>query len=278
MTHLEKLNARYEEIQDLLQINSTAGDEIHDAGREKQQAVLEKYFTAEEGDIVECSYSSISVRRASSPDRWSSFLDMYVEDQWNSDGRVYTNFYISNSSFRTSEIEEWVAERFASQAHYSRIAIDFKDDILAELNQIVAETRKMYKEVHATTGELKEESKKLREEIESIERQARVEALSSKEGLVIKGREVESYWKKGEFRTEFPDLKVKFDCTIRSVRGLRIDKMSASGKSADITVMVKRDQWTQDGSVLRDQIVEEQIERVRMENIEAFLRQNSIAI
>lgn len=278
MTHLEKLNARYEEIQGLLQINSAAGDEIHRAGKEKQKAVLEKYFTAEEGDIVECSYSSIAVRRASSPDRWSSFLDMYVEDQWDSDGRVYTNFYISNSSFRTSEIEEWVAERFASQAHYSRIAIDFKDDILAELNQIVAETRKKYEEVHATTAGLKKESKKLHEEIESIERQARAEALSSKEGLVLKGRQVESYWKKGEFNTVFPDLKVKFDYTIRSIRGLRIDKMSASGKSADITVMVKRDQWTQDGSVLRDQIVEEQVERVRMENIEDFLRQNKIAI
>ena len=278
MTHLEKLNARYEEIQDLLQSISAAGDEVHDTAREKQHAVLAKYFTAEEGDIVECSYSSVAVRRANTPDRWSSFLDIYLEDQWNSDGREYTNFYISNSSFRTNEIEEWVAERFASQAHYSRIAIDFKDDILAELNQIVREARKMFTSISAPAKELKEESKKLFEEIESIKKQSRIKALSSEEGLAIEGRQVESHWKKGEFRTEYPDLKVKFDFTIRSIRGLRIDKMSASGKSADITVKLKRDQWTQDGSVLRDQIIEEQVERVRMENIESFLRQNGIAI
>lgn len=277
MSKLEKLNNRYSQLKDLLDTIDAATRKIDADTRAKQQEVLERYFTAEEGDTVECSYTTVSIRRADS-DKYASFLDIYVDYEWNDTGREFTNLYISNSSFRTNEISEWTADRFASQAHYTRLAVDFQDDILAELNQIAQEARELIKDVNTPARELRKESSEVSKEIQAIEKEARQKALMSEEGLTIEGKQVESYWKKGEFNTVYPDLQVKFDWTLRSIRGLRIDRLSASGKSADITVKVKRDRWTEDGSVLREQIIEEKVERVRMENIDSFLRSNNITI
>ena len=274
MSHLEKLNARYDQIQGLLETITAATRKVEADAREKQQLVLEKFFTAEEGDVVECSYASISVRKEGS-DRHNSFIDIYVDHDWNEDGKEFSKLYISNASFRTDEISEWVVERFASQAHYATIAVDFQDDILAELNQITSEASKLVEEISLPAKELRKESRELNEEIKAIEKEARRKALMSENGLEIKGNEVERW---GKTITEFPDLQVKFDWTIRNIRGLRIDKMSASGKSANITVKVKRESWEPSSGEWTERIVDEKVERVRMDNIEFFLLRNKIEV
>lgn len=275
MSHLEKLNARYNQIQGLLNTIEAAAREVSAEARKKQQVVLEKYFTAEEGDVVECSHASVSVRKEGA-DKFNSFFDMYVNDSWNDDdSKEFLNLYLSHSSFRTEEVAEWVVERFEKQAHYSRIAVDFQDDILAEFNQISEEAHQLALGIYLPAKDLRKESKELHEEIRAIKKEARQKALMSQEGLEIKGNEVERW---GRTVTEFPDLQVKFDWTIRNIRGLRINKMSASGKSADITVKVKRESWDPSSDKWSEKIVEEKVDRVRMENIEHFLMRNKIEI
>lgn len=274
MSQLEKLNTRYNQVRRLLDAINQATRKVDADVREKQQKVLEKYFTAQEGDTVECSYSSVSVRRAGT-ERYNSFIDLYLEDQWEEDTRVYTHFYISNSSFRSEEMAEWIVDRFTSQAYYATIALDFQDDIIAEINQIIEESKSLIEEITKPAKELRKESKELSEKIESIKKAARQQALMSDEGLVIEGVERERW---GSTYTEFPDLQVKWDWTLRSIRGLRIDRMSTSGKSADITVKVKRESWDPSSGEWTEKIVDEKVERVRMENIEFFLRRNNIAV
>lgn len=278
MSHLEKLQTRYEELSTLLDAIDAARDKVYDQERMDLANVLEKYFTAEEGDIVDCSYSSVNIRRKGA-DSYSNFLTIYVDDRWNEDDkRTFTKLYISNSSFRTDEISEWVVEQFASQTYYTRIAVDFQDDILAEMNQINEVATNKMREIAKPAKALRKEQREIFEEIQSIKKEARLKALNSEEGLIIEGKQVESYWRKGEFHTEYPDLEVKFDWTIRSIRGLKIDRITPSGKSADITVKVKRDRWSDDGTVIRDVIEDLKVERVRMDKIESFMRYNNIAI
>ena len=275
MTKLEKLNARLGELSTLLDAIDAARGKLYDQERMDLANVLEKFFTPEEGDAVDCSHQSVNIRKKGA-DKYDHFLTIYVDDSWNEDDtKSYNKLYISNSSFRTDEISEWVIERFEKQAHYSRIAVDFQDDILAEMNQITSDFNALYTELAKPAKALRKEAREIREEINAIEKEARLKALMSEEGLEIKGIERERW---GSTYTEYPDLEVKWDWTVRNVRGLRIDRTSASGKSADITVKVKRDQWSDDGSVLRDVIVDQQIERVRMDKIESFLRFNQIEI
>ena len=275
MSKLQKLNARLDELTTLLDAIDAARSKVRDQERVDLSNVLQKYFTAEEGDLVECGYTSVNIRKKGS-DKYDNFLTFYVDDSWNDDdSKTYTKLYVSNSSFRTDEMSEWIVERFEKQAHYTRIAVDFQDDILAEMNRIAEDVDALLMEISKPAKELRKEYRKVFEEIQAIQKAARLEALMSEEGLEVPGTERERF---GETYREFPDLQVKWDWTIRSVRGLRIDRMSASGKSADITVKVKRGRWVNEDRDYVEQIVDEKIERVRMDNIDSFLRSNNISI
>ena len=275
MSKLEKLNARLDELSNLLDAIDAARDKVRDQERVDLTNVLENYFTAEEGDIVECSYSSVNVR-VKGADKYNDFIRIYVDDSWNDDDtKTYNKLYVSNSSFRTDEMSEWIVERFEKQAHYTRIAVDFQDDILAEMNRICEDVNAVLVEISKPAKALRKEYREVFENIQAIKKAARLEALMSEEGLEVPGIERERW---GDKYIEYPDLQVKFDWKINSVRGLRIDRMSASGKSADITVKVKRGRWVNEDKDYVEQIVDEKIERVRMDNIESFLRYNDIEI
>jgi len=268
MQNLDTLQARYDVLESLIQTAEHNRKDIYETQRQRLAKVLEKFFTPEEGDTVEISHSSVNVCTGDSND---SFMNIYVEDSWNeNDEKEYTNLYVTNYSFRTGEMAEWIVERFEKQAHYARIAVDFQDDILAEMNQVVEEFNNLLNNIYTNLSEIKRERKEVTEEIDAIRKEARMKALMSEEGLEIEGVERERW---GDTYREFPDLQVKFDWTLRSIRGLRIDRVSASGKSADITVKTKRWDYTKQEEV----IAEEKVERVRMDNIDQFLRYNQLA-
>ena len=276
MSKLVKLNARLDELTTLLDAIDASRSKLYEQERTDLANVLEKFFTPEGDDVVECSHSSVNIRVKGADSFKNYFLTIYADDSWNEDDtKTYTKLYVSNSSFRTDEMSEWIVERFEKQAHYTRIAVDFQDDILAEMNQITSKFNQLYTEIAKPAKALRKEYKKVFEDIQAIEKAARLEALMSEEGLEVPGIE-RARW--GETYIEYPDLQVKFDWRINSVRGLRIDRMSASGKSADITVKVKRGRWVNDDKEYVEQIVDEKIERVRMENIDSFLRSSNISI
>lgn len=275
MSKLEKLNVRLGELSNLLDAIDASRSKLYDQERMELANVLEKFFTPEGDDVVECSHQSVNVR-VKGADKFNNFLTIYVDDSWNEDdSKTYNKLYISNSSFRTDEVGEWIVERFEKQAHYTRIAVDFQDDILAEMNQITDKFNQLYIEIAKPAKALRKEYNEVFQDIQAIEKAARLEALMSEEGLEIKGIERERW---GDTYTEYPDLEVKWDWTVRNVRGLRIDRTSASGKSADITVKVKRENWDPNTGEWSEKIVDQQVERVRMDKIESFLRYNQIDI
>jgi hypothetical protein len=268
MQNLETLQARYDVLESLIDTAEQNRNDIYTAQRQRLAKVLETFFTPEEGDTIKYSHSSVQVFSGDSND---SFITIYVNDSWTEeDEKEYTGLYVSNYSFRTDEMAEWIVERFEKQAHYARLAVDFQDDILAEMNQVVGEFNRLLVPVYDDLRDMKRERREVSEQISAIKKEARMKALTSEEGLEIEGVERERW---GETYREFPDLQVRFDWILRSIRGLRIDRVSASGKSADITVKVKRWDYNKQEEVITD----EKIERVRMDNIDDFLRNNQLA-
>jgi uncharacterized coiled-coil protein SlyX len=269
MQNLETLQARYDVLESLIDTAEQNRNDLYTSQRQRLAKVLQKFFTPEEGDTIKYSYSSIRVFSTGSDD---AFINIYVNDSWNDDEeKEYTGLFVNNYSFRTEEMSEWVIERFEKQAHYARLAVDFQDDILAEMNQVVGESNKLLVPVYDDLRDLKRERKEVTEQIDAIRKQARLKALMSEEGLKIEGVEKEKW--NGETYREFPYFQVKFDWTLRDIVGLRIDKVSPSGKSADITVKVLS--WNQK----EHQVVptDKKIERVRMDKIDEFLRFNQLA-
>ena len=269
MQNLETLQARYDVLESLIDTAEQNRNDIYTAQRQRLAKVLETFFTPEEGDTIKYSHSSVQVFSGDSND---SFITIYVNDSWTEDDeKEYTGLYVSNYSFRTDDMAEWIVERFEKQAHYARLAVDFQDDILGEMNQVVGEFNRLLVPVYDDLRDMKRERREVSEQIDAIRKEARMKALMSEEGLEIKAIEKERW--NGETYEVFPDLQVKFDWILRSIRGLRIDRVSASGKSADITVKVKR--W--DYNKQEEVIAAEKIERVRMDNIDSFLRYNNLA-
>ena len=268
MVKLDTLQARYDVLESLIDTAEQKRNDIYTVERQRLAKVLEKFFTPEEGDTVRVSHASVEVTDSNSGE---TLMNIYVNDSWNEDDdKEYTGLYISNYSFRTEEMAEWIVKRFEKQAHYARIAIDFQDDIIAEMNQVLADNKELLLSVYSDLSKMKRERKEVTEEINAIRKETRLKALMSEEGLEIEGVERERW---GETYREFPDLQVRFDWILRSIRGLRIDRVSSSGKSADITVKVKRWDYKKQEEVIAD----EKIERVRMDNIDQFLRNNQLA-
>jgi hypothetical protein len=268
MQNLETLQARYDVLESLIDTAEQNRNDTYTAQRQRLAKVLETFFTPEEGDTVRVSHTTVEVTDSNSG---ATLMNIYVNDSWTEDDeKEYTSLYVSNYSFRTDEMAEWIVERFEKQAHYARLAVDFQDDILGEMNQVVGEFNRLLAPVYDDLRDMKRERREVSEQINAIRKEARLKALMSEEGLEIEGVEKERW---GETYREFPDLQVKFDWVLRSIRGLRIDRVSASGKSADITVKVKRWDYNKQEEIIAD----EKIERVRMDNIDQFLRYNQLA-
>jgi len=71
-------------------------------------------------------------------------------------------------------------------------------------------------------------------------------------------------------RGNLPELKVKWDWTLRNVAGLKVTRTSSSGKSADIVITQKFRNWNSDGVEVTEQVVE----KVRMDKVKSLLRNN----
>jgi len=105
--------------------------------RFKLQAVLEKYFTAEEGDNLIIGHTYVKVCDGSNP---LSYMDIYVDQDYEFAGpKEYTQLSLRYPGTGSSDVSQDILQRLERQAHYTRLALDFQDDILAEMNQIEGE-------------------------------------------------------------------------------------------------------------------------------------------
>jgi hypothetical protein len=268
MQNLDTLQARYDVLESLIKGYEEKLDDTFKASRQQQAKVLEKYFTPIGGDTIRYSHDSIQVSTKNSD---YSFIDIYLNGEWNKeDEKEYTGLYISNYSFRTDEIAEWVVERFEKQAYYSRVALDSQNDILAELNELAKEYAQMADEIATPLRKIRRERREVTEQIDAIRREIQLEKLMSEEGIEIEGVERERF---GDTFIEYPSLEAKVDWTLHDIRNIKINRVTSSGKSADITVKVRRWDYRTQDYVIRA----EEISRVRMANINKFLRYNNIA-
>ena len=166
MQNLDTLLSRYDELESLIQTAEQNRKDIYSAQRQRQAKVLEKFFTPEEGDTIKYGHCSIEISSTNSND---SFMTIYVNDNCNdNDEKEYTGLYVSSFSFRSEEMAEWVVERFEKQAHYTRLAVDFQDDILAEMNQEVGESNEMLDNIYSNLNEMIRERSQINKEIDAI--------------------------------------------------------------------------------------------------------------
>ena len=132
------------------------------------------------------------------------------------------------------------------------------DDILAEFNNLVEKYSKLTEALYESKRPLNKEVREINEKISKLEDEELMSKLMSDNGLMIEPEE-------GDY---LPRFQVKFDWELSSVKSIRGLKKSASGKSIDLQVSVRRGY----GDEKRLEVID--VDRVRFDNVKSFISRN----
>ena len=260
MTRIKVLEEKREKVYDKINEIETHLENLSAERKEKQTNVLKKYIDTFDGFTVRYFSDKVSVYVK---DGNYSLLDMYLYDEWDGDNRTYKRIDFSTSSFRTEYKTgadmEWAADRFKVLAFYSKALADHMDDILAEVNVIAEKYSKLSLKLYEKKRPLNNEVREINEKIDELKDELMMWKLMSKDGLTIDPDKEDSY---------LPRFQVKFDWELNSVKSIRGVKKSASGKSVDLQVSVRRG-W---GDDMKLEVID--VDRVRFDNVRAFIRRN----
>lgn len=260
MKRIEILEEKRENIYDKINEIETRLDNISARRKREQKSILEKYIDTYDGFVVTYFSDKVSVTVKNGN---YSLLDMYVYDEWKSDSRTYNRIDFSTASFRTEyqtgENMKWAAERFQLLAFYSKALADHMDDILAEFNNVNDKYSKLTEALYESKRPLNKEVREVNEMISVIEDENMLSKLMSEDGLTVEMKEKDSY---------LPSFQVKFDWELHSVKSIRGMKKSASGKSIDLQVSVRRGY----GDEKRLEVID--VDRVRFDNVRSFISRN----
>jgi hypothetical protein len=265
MKRVDILVEKAEKIYDLINGIEFRLENLSKRSKREQKSILEKYIDTYDGFKVNYFADKVSVYVKDSN---YSILDMYVYDEWDGDKRSYNRIDFSTSSFRT-EYEtgkdmKWAAERFQLLAFYSKALSDNKDDILAEMNKVNEKYSKFTYALYESKRPLNKEVREINEKISKLEDEELMSKLMSDDGLTIQPKKDD---KRG-MDDYLPRFQVKFDWELYGVKGIRGVKKSASGKSVDLQVSVRRGY----GDEKRLEVID--VDRVRFDNVRSFIRRN----
>lgn len=260
MTRIQVLEEKREKVYDKINEIETHLENHSAERKEKQTNVLKKYIDTFDGFKVNYFSDHISVYVK---DGNYSILDMYLYDEWDGDNRTYKRIDFSTSSFRTEYKTganmEWAADRFKVLAFYSKALADHMDDILAEVNVIAEKYTKLNNKLYDKKKPFNQEVREINKKIDELRDEQMMLKLMSEDGLTIDPKSEDTY---------LPRFQVKFDWELSSVKSIRGLKKSASGKSVDLQVSVRRG-YGNDSSL---EVID--VDRVRFDNVRAFIRRN----
>jgi len=263
---LEILENKYDLLSDEIAGIETRYENIQKREKREKRNVLKKYISGSFGKM-KAIFHDTSIRISFGEDSYS-ILDMYVYDSWKGGNREYNRIDYSISSFRTEFKKgtdmSWVEERFTALAFYAAEIDDNKDKILAEFNLIEEKYFKLCTAIHELKKPLRKERGEISEKIDRLKDEIMMDQLFSKDGLMIEPEKDDNY---------LPRFQVKFDWELNSVKSIRGVKKSASGKSVDLQVSVRRG-WNNENYKL--EVID--VDRVRFDNVRSFIRRNKNVI
>lgn len=153
---------------------------------------------------------------------------------------------ITTSVYSTSANDNWELERLITVGQVANILLDFKEDILAELNAYTTKFSKKYNKAYQLVKQCQSDISKLASEKNQTYLDE-AKSLLNGDGLIFDGD------KKGS-------IDLRWDWTVRGITSAKILSKTASGKSANIKVST----YGQEPKVY---------DKVRMSNVEALLWQ-----
>lgn len=260
---LEILNLRLQQLEANSRAQENRIQNLYNRSKKEMKRVLEDYFTPFNPEFrVEHNSESVNVYYGKSN---YSFLDIYVNDSWVGDDRVYSRIDFSTSSsrieFEGGEDFEWATKRFECLAYYANEINVNRFEILAKFNTINKKYNNLQSSLYDDSRAIRKACSDQYDAIKKLETQIMTEKLFSEDGISIVPEKDDNY---------LPTFSAKWDWDIKNVAGLKGIRKSASGKSVDLEVKRRFRDWQND-SFTFDTI---KVERVRFDNVDMFLSRN----
>lgn len=255
---VEILNIRLDQLNNELNNIELRVNKLRNRQNQEQTRILEKYFgDGFEGFVLDIGRERVSVK--SDKGNWS-VVDFYIYNSYSSKNEEqFTKIEMSTSSYRPEILDESVVDRFKMLAYYSKLVVDFQDDIIAEFNTNASKYNKLQDSFYEKSRELRRAIRSQEDDIANLEKESYLEKLFSEDGITLTTTEDDKY---------LPNLQVKFNWRMGDVSKLKGIKKSASGKSIDLEVTTRSRDWSTNKYSFRTT----EVDRVRFENIETFLR------
>ena len=260
---VEILRTRLDQLCDQENILELRTNNLYNRQKEEQKKILETYFLGEfEKFNTRISNESVGISfKGSNYD----FVNLYLYSNWRDDQKNFDRIEMSVSSFRPESIDEGVVDRFEMLTKLSQLIVDFQDDIIAAFNKVDEKYSRLRETFYQPKRDLRKSIRSQEQDIEKLEKEYLMERLFDKKGISITPQKNGNY---------LPNLEVKWNWDIQSVSSLRGLKKSASGKSVDLEVKKRFRDYSKDYSNFEYKFETVEVNSVRFDKIESFLRRH----
>lgn len=274
----ETLKAKEDKLNAKLEIAREADNVASKAKDEALKQVFVKYFSGIETDLEDIQFGRTYGHSVEITARG----DEYEKEVWDED----KDDYVTKKLWRTNEVanikaketSRWDDEKsdahftdlgmsvYSSSDNYSDFTInrmlfngqvamiikDFKDDILAELNQVFDKQSEITKNTWKEVDDLRKQIDEINNQRIDFKNDSIIEDL--KNGIKIL-----------DDKTAY--IQERYDIGTGSIVEAKITRMSYSGKSADLTVKTLGRKWDDKAEAYVDCIYDRELTKVRVSNI-----------
>ena len=170
--------------------------------------------------------------------------------------RIETSFY------STTDDSKFELERMILLGNVAKILLDYSDDIIANWNCVVKKYESILSDAHKDVWNMEKEITTLENEIAQIKKAAR------EKDLFDNGVEF-------DLTDDYHDrisLDVRWDYRIYGIKGVKVTRVTPSGKSYDLDLKINRKRWINDK--YEDFIEDRKVKSVRADNVWSMINMN----
>ena len=171
--------------------------------------------------------------------------------------RIETSFY------STTDDSKFELERMILLGNVAKILLDYSDDIIANWNCVVKKYKDILSDAHKKVWSKEKEITTLENEIAQIKKAAR------EKDLFNNGVE----FKKGDYYDRI-SLDVRWDYRIYGIKGVKVTRVTPSGKSYDLDLRINRRRWNEKTELYEDFIEDRKVKSVRADNVWSMINMN----
>ena len=258
----EILKVRLDQLQSDMNKLDNRTHRLYMRKQNEQKLMLSSYFHVADEQFVCQATSDTRVVLRYVTDNYGEIVSYVLNDRWSRDEKAErvqdSKIYHNGSTFDT--LDQHILDQSQARFEFMQCAVDHNDDIIAAWNSIEKKYDKLVNSFSDAKSKLRTSINDQSRDIDRLEKETLRSKLTS--GVEFTKNE----------RGSLPELEIRWDWNIRRIQSLKVLRMTASGKSADIEVTQKQNMWDNETESYRDEIYTNTFERVRMDKVERMLR------